>query len=148
LAALFTVEADPRKWSELPAVPAGLSADTVQEILGAMPAYLKWRETQTPVGLPPFPILVAASAVAVASAVAAPPQTQKGTVCFSGVRDKALEADLTAAGWKSVDSITKSLNLLVVPDGLLVATAKVKKAQYLGSIRILPLSEVRNQILQ
>jgi NAD-dependent DNA ligase len=144
LAALFTVEADPRKWSELPAVPAGLSADTVQEILGAMPAYLKWRETQTPIGLPPFPIL--ASGGPVTAPVTAMP-VDRGTVCFTGVRDKALEADLTAAGWKSVDSITKSLNLLVVPDGPLVATVKVKKAQDLGSVRILPLSEVRNQIL-
>jgi len=144
LTALFAVEADPRKWSELPAVPAGLSAETVQEILGAMPAYLKWRETQTPAGLPPFPILATPSTSVVAVTA---PQTQKGTVCFSGVRDKALEADLTAAGWKSVDSITKSLTLLVVPDGPLVATVKVKKAQDLGSIRILPLSEVRNQIL-
>jgi NAD-dependent DNA ligase len=73
---------------------------------------------------------------------------QKGTVCFTGVRDKALEADLVAAGWKSVDSITKSLTLLVVPDGPLVTTVKIKKAQDLGSVRILPLSEVRTQILQ
>ena len=144
LAALFAVEVDPRKWSELPAVPAGLSADTVQEILGAIPAYLKWRETQTPAGLPPFPIMVTASVTAVP--VTAVP-VQRGTVCFTGVRDKALEADLTAAGWKSVDTINKSLNLLIVPDGPLVATVKVKKAQDLGSVRILALSEVRNQIL-
>jgi NAD-dependent DNA ligase len=131
---LFETEPDPRKWSALPVVPSGWSSDSLSELTKCLGAYAKWRETETP--HIPYPILPTVKAVV---KVAVP---QKGTVCFTGVRSKDLEAKLEAAGWKVVDTVSSKTSILIVPDGPLDTTGKVKKAQELGTVRILEISKV------
>lgn len=135
LTGLFAVEADPRKWSSI-TPPSGWSADSLQEVVKALPAYEAWRRTETALAQP-YPILT----------WAAPREAvkQRGTVCFTGVRDKQLEADLEAAGYAVVDSVTKTLSALVVPDGPVPTTGKAKKATDLG-LRVLGLSSVRKEL--
>ncbi len=74
------------------------------------------------------------------------PQQIKGYVCFSGVRDKVLEGKCAANGWQIEDGITKKTTILVVPDGDVKESAKVKKARESdGRIQILPLTQFREQ---
>ena len=61
---------------------------------------------------------------------------------FSGVRDKAFEAQLVARGWTVEDSVTKKTTLLVVADGEQAETGKVKKARAAG-IQILGLTAAK-----
>ncbi len=134
LKVLFENEPDPRKWSTLPVVPAGWSSDSLSELTKCLGAYAAWRAKETP--RIPYPILP----VPTAKPVNAVPQ--KGTVCFTGIRSKELESKLEAAGWKIVDSVSSKTSLLIVPDGPLDSTGKVKKAQDLGTVRILQISKV------
>lgn len=134
LKVLFEMEPDPRKWVTLPVVPAGWSSDSLSELTKCLGAYAAWRAKETP--RISYPILPAVNAKPV-NAV-----PQKGTVCFTGIRSKELEAKLEAAGWKIVDSVSSKTNILIVPDGPLDTTGKVKKAQELGTVRILQISKV------
>jgi len=136
LKVLFDTEADPRKWSALPVTPAGWSAESLNELYKTLPAYAAWRASETP--HIPYPILP----VVVTKPTA--PVVQKGSICFTGVRSKELEAKLEAAGWKIVDTVSSKTNILVVPDGPLESTGKVKKAQELGTVRILEISKVNS----
>ena len=134
LKALFDAEADPRKWTALPVVPAGWSSDSLSELTKTLSSYADWRAKEVP--LIPYPIMVAATTTKKQSVAL------KGTLCFTGVRSKDLEAKLEGAGWKIVDTVSSKTNILVVPDGPLDATGKVKKAQDIGTVRILEISKV------
>ena len=81
-----------------------------------------------------------------ASAAAAIPHETKGYVCFSGVRDKVLEGKCMSNGWQVEDSMTKKTTVLIVPDGDVKESAKVKKARESGGrIQILTLTQFRAQ---
>ena len=137
LKVLFDLKADPRQWNTLPA-PQGWSADKLAELIAVLPAYEAWRCSETP--HIPYPILPAAAPVVVAPLVA------KGTVCFTGVRSKELEAELEAAGWKSVSSVSSKLGVLIVADTEGADTSeKAKKARDLG-VRILKISSVKKEL--
>ena len=138
LKVLFDLKADPRQWSTLPA-PQGWSADKLAELIAVLPAYETWRRFETP--HIPYPILPAPVAVAVQAPVVA-----KGTVCFTGVRSKELESQLEAAGWKSVNSVSGKLGVLIVADTDGADTSeKAKKARDLG-VRILKISSVKKEL--
>lgn len=59
----------------------------------------------------------------------------KGSVVFSGFRDKNFEKLLKMQGWKISDSVTKSTKMLFVRDKS-EKTAKIKKAKEMGGILI------------
>jgi NAD-dependent DNA ligase len=67
------------------------------------------------------------------------------TVVFTGVRDKALEAVLDAAGHTVADTVTKKTTHVVYADGPRPTTTKITKAEEVGA-KILSLSEFRAQI--
>jgi len=134
---LFDLKSDPRQWSTLPA-PQGWSADKLAELMAALPAYEAWRHSETP--HIPYPILPAVVPLAPAPLVA------KGTVCFTGVRSKELEAELEAAGWKIVSSVSGKLGVLIVADtDGADSSEKAKKARDLG-VRILKISSVKKEL--
>lgn len=137
LTILFQAQTDPRNWHQLPEL-GGWSADSVKEVLSSLPAYAKWRAEEFPQF--PYPILPATSTPVVAAI------EQKGTVCFTGVRSKELEAKLVSAGYKIVDGVSSKLTILVVPDGDAGNTGKVKKAKDYGTVKILGLSDVAKQL--
>jgi NAD-dependent DNA ligase len=134
---LFELKSDPRQWSTLPA-PQGWSADKLAELMSALPLYEAWRRSETP--HIPYPILPAAVPLAPALSVA------KGTVCFTGVRSKELEAELEAAGWKIVSSVSGKLGVLIIADtDGADSSEKAKKARDLG-VRILKISSVKKEL--
>ena len=128
---LFAKEPDPRKWTVARLHPvAGWSADSLAETVAAVAGpYTAWRTTE--MTMFPYPILGAAAAAPAALQPA-------GTVCFTGVRDKALEAEFEAHGWKVVSDVSSKTTLLIVPDAG-TETEKVKKALR-AKVRILPIS--------
>ena len=136
---LFDLKGDPRQWNTLP-VPQGWSADKLAELIQVLPTYEAWRHSETP--HIPYPIVATAAA---AAAAAAPVVPAKGTVCFTGVRSKELEAELETAGWKVVDSVSSKLSVLIIADGDAGLTGKAKKARDLG-IRILEISSVKKEL--
>ena len=135
LSILFEAQPDPRKWHQLPEL-AGWTAASLKDLVAALPAYAKWRETEFSHWA--YPILP--------SPVDAPAVEKKGTICFSGVRSKPLEALLKAAGWEIVETVSSKLSVLVIPEGDETETGKVKKAKQLGTVRILPLSQVQTTL--
>jgi NAD-dependent DNA ligase len=141
---LFAVEADPRQWREVFAtrLVEGWSLETLRGLLAVLPAAFKWEEKMARalgMALAAAPVAAPAAAPAPPAPAPAPPA---GQVVFSGVRDKAFEAQLVARGWTVEDSVTKKTTLLVVADGEQAETGKVKKARAAG-IQILGLTAAK-----
>ena len=115
--------------------PAGISDDTIDEIVAAIPAYLQWRSTAAKG-------LTVATAAATVTTVATTATATKMVVVFTGVRDKALEASLTSNGHTVADSITKRTTHLIHADDIKSDTIKLKKARDMG-ISVQSLSEFK-----
>jgi NAD-dependent DNA ligase len=63
-------------------------------------------------------------------------------IVFTNVRDKALEAALTAAGHTVADAVTKKTTHVIHPDGPTPASTKITKGQEYGAA-ILPIGALR-----
>jgi NAD-dependent DNA ligase len=149
LRVLFTVEGDPKKWlsaatlagKELP----GWSAAALETFLAEFPKYEAWRAAELP--FLPYPAQPlpgsgggagATTAAAkregtvLAAAAKAAPLPEARTVCFTGFRDKQLEAQAAELGHTVAASMTSKVNVLVVPDGEVRESEKVKAARVKG----------------
>jgi len=142
LTPLLAIQPDPAKWVTDAAVlkaakPAGLSDKTIDAIVAAIPDYLAWLTTTgfTEAAVTPVPVIVTATIK---------PEHQM-VVVFTGVRDKALEARLEAAGHIVGDSVNKKTTHVVYPDGPVPTSSKIAKAQELG-IPIEPLSTFKSNL--
>ena len=135
LGSLFGLEADPRKWSAL-APPAGWTADSFGEFLKELPCYVAWRSKELP--WIPYPILTAPVIVTIG------PKAQ--VVCMTSFRDKDLETSAVKRGHTFVPSLTGKVTILLVPDGPLKDSEKVKAARA-KSTPILTRSEFVRQYL-
>jgi len=124
---LFEVEADPSKWTfDTLCNVNGWGSIGIQDLLKVVPDVLTWcRQHKT---------------ITVAPVVTSIP-VAKGSVVFTGVRDKDLEARMPAAGWTMSDTLTKKTSILVVADEA-KESSKTKKATEYG-IRIMKISEFR-----
>jgi hypothetical protein len=120
LGSLFAVEADPRKWSAVTA-PTGWTAESLYSFLGECPKYEAWRTKE--LHWIPYPIL--------SSAPVSP--TNGKTICMTGFRDKDLEIKGSNKGHIFVPSLTGKVNLLLVPDGEVKESEKVKAARVKGT---------------
>jgi hypothetical protein len=129
LTSLFSVEADPRKWAGLSA-PDGWTAESFQNFLLEFPKYEAWRKE---IDWIPYPVI----AITEASAEAMPATM---VVCMSGFRNKAFENRALTKGYSLVSVFSSKVSLLLVPDGELKETEKVKTARAKG-IKILRRSE-------
>jgi DNA ligase (NAD+) len=134
---LFEVEADPSKWTfEKLCNVNGWGSIGIQDLLKIVPAVLEWCQSHKPYSStgasPTAPLAPLAPSRTVAS---------KGSVVFTGVRDKDVEAKATASGWIMSDAITKKTSILVVADDG-KESVKTKKATEYG-IRIMKISEFR-----
>jgi len=141
LRALFEKEADPRKWGAANMdVPEGWSDDSLKGLWRALPAALAWIDESFPGSLAP---VAAAVAPALAAVV---PAGQMKYVVFSGVRDKALEQRLFSSGsWDIQSAVTSKTEVLVVADGDVKESTKIKKARELG-ITVQSISEFRSSL--
>ena len=130
LKALYETEADPRRWTALTVVPDSWSADSLKAFQAVYPQYEAWRQQITWVA---YPIPRASAAAPVV------PRSKVESICFTGFRDKDLEAKLVAAGHVIHGAVTGKTTVLVIPDDG-AETEKIKKARATG-IRILKRSE-------
>ena len=69
----------------------------------------------------------------------------KGRVCFSQVRDAEFESKLMSNGYEVTDSLTKTVDILIVPN-LNMTSSKITKAKKYG-ITILDIETARNKLL-
>jgi NAD-dependent DNA ligase len=65
-------------------------------------------------------------------------------VCFTGVRDKALEASIAAAGGSIKSSVSKNVTILVCKDPS-STSGKAQKARSLG-IEVIGLEDMRQRV--
>jgi NAD-dependent DNA ligase len=137
LTPLLALKPDPATWiTDVAALkaahPAGLSDKTIDAIVAAVPDYLAWIATT---GFSASSVSSSALASASASSSASGPilkPEHQLVVVFTGTRDKALEAQLTAAGHVVADSVNKKTTHVVYPDGPIPTSSKITKAQELG----------------
>lgn len=133
LKVLFEIERDPRLWTaaKFDTVP-GWGLSSIDELLLALPAALEWGKF--------FGSRTSSVTAPAANSVAAQQVQPNGkSVVFTGVRDKALEARLTAQGWEISPSVTKKTTVVVVANAG-DESGKTKKAVEYG-IRIMPITE-------
>jgi NAD-dependent DNA ligase len=143
LRVLFTVEPSPRYWPSKLAgkeVP-GWTAATLTGFLAEFPKYEAWRQAEIP--FVAYPKVAAAgsgtkttsevirSGKVLAAATAAAGAPTKAA-CFTGFRDKDLELTAAAAGYAIAPAITSKVSVLVVPDGAIRESEKVKAARAKG----------------
>lgn len=138
LTSLFAVEKDPRKWNFVDPPPTGWTKDSFQSFLRDYPNYVEWRTKE--IAWIPYPIL---GHVAAPQPVAVPGGE---TVCMTGFRDKALEEQATKRGHTFAAALTGKVTILLVPDGEVKESEKVKAARAKGT-RILSRSQFMAQYL-
>jgi len=125
---LFEID-EPSKWTfEKLSNVNGWGSIGIQDLLKAVPSVLKWCSDFTSEPIPSGPGPTASLSDA------------KGTVVFTGVRDKNLEG----RGWTLSDTVTKKTNL-VVTDDKKTPSMKTKKAEEYG-IRIMTITEFREML--
>jgi len=134
LEALKVAEADCTKWGS-PAMiaPKGWTVDSLKEFQKVWKAYEDFRMKEwyfLPYPVPPIQ----------PSAAAAQPVPSRGSVVFSGVRDKAVEAALEAKGYKVVDAVksdTKAVLIADLEDPTAYTSTKVEKAKKIPGCKVL-----------
>jgi DNA ligase (NAD+) len=127
LLTMFARDADPRRWRIATGceAPAGWSQQTLAALWTALTTYEAWRARELP--MIPYPKMGAAGL----QTVTAPPQGGK-VICMTGFRDKDLEAKATAKGYTVSGTLTAKVNLLLVADGEVKESEKVKAARAKG----------------
>ena len=135
LASLFAAEWDPRKWVTAAAAPtAGWTAESFQAFMKELPAYVAWRTKE--LSWIPYPILQGR----------AQPKPSTEIICMTGFRDKALEEKGAQKGYCFVPALTGKVTILLVPDGEVKESEKIKSARAKG-IKILSRSSFTQQYL-
>ena len=142
LNSLFGAAADPRKWSEAMSPPTGWTAESLKGFLSEFPTYIAWRNKE--IHWIPYPIM---SSHATAAAIAAATAAAIGeTICMTGFRDKSLEESAVQRGHAFSPTFTGKVTILLVPDGPVKESEKMKAARAKG-IKIIPRAEFVAQYL-
>jgi NAD-dependent DNA ligase len=136
LQALSAVAPDPRTWRSITVPPAGWTADSLAAFQEVFPAYEEWRRSE--LGWMAYPITTPSSVQAPAPS---------GGICMTGFRDKTLEQRATAAGFAVTATLTGKTTMLLVPDGDVGETEKVKAARAKG-VRIISRTAFIDQYLR
>ena len=130
---LFAAEMDPRKWRGM-AAQEGWTTKSFQDFLDVLPTYVAWRQKE--IHWIPYPILKAVTVNVPTSEI----------ICMTGFRDKGLEEMAAKKGYTCSPNLTGKVTILLVPDGELKESEKIKQARAKG-IKILPRSQFLAQYL-
>ena len=113
---LFKVEVDARKWPAITQEIAGWTRESYIGFMNELPNYVEWRMRE--LSWIPYPI------------VSIPiKETVNKLVCMTGFRDSNLEAVAAKKGYTLVPVLTAKVVLLLIPDGPVKETEKVKAAR-------------------
>ena len=132
---LKALEPDCTKWSQITVAPKGWSIDALKDFQKIWVAYEEFRMKEW--YFIPYP--VPAALPSIAAPIAAPKPTL-GSIVFSGVRDKAVEAALEAKGYKMADAVksdTKAVLIADTEDPLTYVTTKTEKAKKVPGCKVL-----------
>jgi BRCT domain type II-containing protein len=101
-----------------------------------------WRQSE--LSWIPYPIGIKAQEVQAPQSMA----PNKCAICFTGFREKDMEAKAVAAGFRIAATLSSKVSILVTPDPPAQAGAeKLKRAQELGTKEILNRSEFTTKYL-
>ena len=130
LKSLFAVNPDWQQWGSEPmAPPAGWTAASLAAFLAELPNYKAWRATE--LGW----IQAQRPEATAQNAAPAPLGKQAGILCFTGFREKDLEARAAAAGFAIAATLSSKVTILVTPDPPKQAGAeKLAKARAAGTM--------------
>ena len=137
LLSLFKNVPDPRDWATTSNIPSGWTQDTFSAFKDSFQMYEAWRKEE--LYWIPYPILAKAPSVVTT--------TLKGTICFTGFRDKELETKIQEAGFRISPSITSAVTILLTADVVGVPSEKVTKAKANPRIEVLTRTEFVNKYL-
>lgn len=134
IAAVLAVVSKPINWSSLngKSLP-GISADTIRQMIEAVPAYLAWRAENL-------------SWVKAAAAPIAPVVHSGRVFVMTGSRDADLTAELLSRGDQIGSAVNKKTTAVIYPDGPEPSSSKVTKARELG-VPVLNTTEFRKMFL-
>jgi hypothetical protein len=137
LKSLLLAEPDMSKWLKMTAAapPQGWTQESFEAFQEIFPEYETWRRHE--MHFIPYPLK---------GQEAQAPAGPLKTLCFTGFRDKALEARANVKQFQIVSTVSSKLNVLVIPDEN-HESEKVKKARALGTIEILQCSEFISKYL-
>jgi NAD-dependent DNA ligase len=134
LKVLFAVEPEWRNWKRYAGSCESFeswSIGSFTEFLKVLPAYEQWRSNEFPTVTTPSATIATVVNPTVATVVT-PTVTPKGTLCFTGFRNKEFEAQCVQKGYTVSDTVTKKTNFLVIPDTEGYTSTKVDKAKASG----------------
>jgi len=135
LDALKVLEPDCTKWSQITVAPKGWTIDSLREFQKVWVAYEEFRMKEW--YFLPYPILDPVPDTQPLLTVAKP---ALGSIVFSGVRDKAVEAALEAKGYKMADAVksdTKAVLIADTEDPLTYTSTKTEKAKKVPGCKVL-----------
>lgn len=135
LTALFKQCPDPRNWLSIDGFPVSWTQDTFNTFKESFPRYEAWRHAE--LSWIPYPANKGVSEIS----------EKKGTICFTGFRDKDLETQVKAKGYNISPTLTSSTTILLVSDTSTSDSEKVKKARVMPSLEILTRSAFINKYL-
>jgi len=142
LKTLFQMYPDPTSWAHAAlgaAIPPGWTETTFRDFQQAFPDYEAWRRAE--LFWIPYPIPAVAVAPVVAASILTAPKA-KGKICFTGFRNKELEAAVTKKGYEVVSTLSSTVKILVIADGATESSSeKMKKARATNTIEIIECSE-------
>lgn len=128
---MISMYPDPREWRGAALnAPPGWTDASFREFQAEYVKYEQWRAAE--IFWIAYPI----------SATTPPKPTEpRKTICFTGFRDKVLEERVKQLNFDIVPGVILTLDILVVPDGNVVQSEKVKKAAKYGTVAIMNRSE-------
>jgi len=134
LEALKVAETDVTKWGSPNMIaPKGWSIDSLRDFQKVWRAYEEFRMKEW--FFIPYPVPVPDTLTSIAA-----PVSSRGSVVFSGVRDKAVEAALEAKGYKVVDAVksdTKAVLIADQEDPNTYTSTKTEKAKKVPDCKVL-----------
>lgn len=140
LNSLFKNVPDPRHWISTTSIPPGWTEETFSNFKTSFKDYETWRKNE--LFWIVYPII---PNIAVPSSSETMVLT-KGTICFTGFRDKDLEQRLKSAGFVLAATMTNAVNILVTADEV-VDSAKVAKARASKSVEVITRTAFVNKYL-
>jgi NAD-dependent DNA ligase len=137
LEALKVLEPDCTKWSLITVAPKGWSIDALKDFQKIWIAYEEFRMKEWYFLAYPVPSVVPTTDTALPLVHSVP---YKGSIVFSGVRDKAVEAALEAKGYKVVDAVKSDTKAVLIADSenpLTYTSTKTEKAKKVPGCKVL-----------
>ena len=140
LDALKVLEPDCTKWSQISVAPKGWTIDSLRDFQKVWIAYEEFRMKEWYFLSYPVPSAISTTDTALPSVPLVPSVSYKGSIVFSGVRDKAIEAALVIKGYKMVDAVksdTKAVLIADSEDPNTYTSTKTEKAKKIPGCKVL-----------